>query len=164
MKLLRNRKLVALMATLALGATAVAGYAYFTSTGAGYGSATVGTSTAWDVDTLTASGAPLTPDGPIQTVGYTVKNNSSGQQNLANVAIKVANSDGTPWTSVLGCSASDFSIGSQAAGATFNDVAQAANLAAGATATGSVTIQMVDSGANQDACKDATVPLYLYAT
>jgi hypothetical protein len=164
MKLLRNRKFVALMATLALGATAVAGYAYFTSTGSGSGSALVGTSTVWEVGTSAATGGPLTPAGPVETVGYTVKNNSTGHQNLANVAIKVANADGTPWTSVSGCSASDFSIGTAAAGATFNDTAQAANLASGATATGSVTIQMVDTGVNQDGCKNATVPLYLYAT
>jgi hypothetical protein len=164
MKLLRNRKLVALMATLALGATAVAGYAYFTSTGTGSGSASVGTSTAWAVNTSAATGGPLTPGGPTETVGYTVKNNSSGNQKLANVAISVANSDGTPWISVTGCSASDFSIGGATAGATFNDIAQAADLAADATATGSVTITMVDRNANQDGCKNATVPLYLSAT
>jgi hypothetical protein len=164
MKLLRNRKLVALMATLALGATAVAGYAYFTSTGSGSGSALVGTSTAWEVNTSAYTGGPLTPAGPTETVGYSVKNNSTGQQSLANVAIKVANADGSTWTSVPGCSASDFSISGAAAGATFNDTAPAANVAAGATRTGSVTIQMVDTLTNQDGCKNATVPLYLSAT
>jgi hypothetical protein len=164
MKLLRNRKLVALMATLALGVTAVAGYAYFTSTGTGSGSASVGTSTVWAVNTSAATGGPMTPAGPTETVGYTVKNNSSGNQNLANVAISVANADGSTWTDVPGCSASDFSIGGAAAGATFNDATKAANLGAGATATGSVTIKMVDTLVNQDGCKDATVPLYLSAT
>jgi hypothetical protein len=164
MKLLRNRKLVALMATLVLGVTAVAGYAYFTSTGTGSGSASVGTSTTWAVNTSAATGGPLTPAGPTETIGYTVKNNSSGNQNLANVAISVANANGSTWTAVPGCSASDFSIGTAAAGATFNDTAQAANLAAGTTATGSVTIKMVETGLGQDGCKDATVPLYLSAT
>jgi hypothetical protein len=167
MKLIRNRRFVALVATLALAVTAVAGYAYFTSTGTGSGSATVGTSTTWQVNTLAATGGPLTPAGPSETVGYTVKNNSSGQQALANVAVKVANADGTTWVPTglnAGCSASDFSISGAGSGATFNDTAQAANLASGATATGSVTIQMLDSLGNQDNCKNAIVPLYLSAS
>jgi hypothetical protein len=53
-----------------------------------------------------------------------------------------------------------------AAGASVNDTALAANLAPGATTAtdGTITIRMIDSGTNQDGCKNATVPLYLYAT
>jgi hypothetical protein len=161
----KNKKLIALILAVAVAAiTAVGAVAYFSSTGTGSGSGSVGTSTAWSVTTLAATGGPLTPGGPTESITYKVKNNGSGYQNLAKVALSVANSDGSAWTSVVGCSKSDFSIDGAAAGATYNDTAQAADLAPGATATGTITLQMVDSGANQDGCKSATVPLYLSAS
>ena len=166
MKRLISKNGLALLAVLAVAVmSAVGAYAYFTSTGTGSGSATVGTSTEWEVTTDAAVGGVLTPGGlSSNTIAYHVKNNSAGQQSLANVAISIANADGTPWTSVSGCSKDDFKIGTAAAGATFNDVAAAGNLAPGATANGSITLKMVDTGSNQDGCKDATVPLYLAAS
>jgi len=165
MRIIKSKKVIALiLGTVVAAVLSVGAYAYFTSTGNGSGSATVGTSTTWSVTTLSATGGPLTPGGPTESITYKVKNNSSGYQNLANVAISVANADASAWTSVAGCSKSDFSIDGAAAGATYNDTAQAANVAPGATATGSITLQMVDSGSNQDGCKNATVPLYLSAS
>jgi hypothetical protein len=158
-----TRKRVILIAVLAIAAIGAAGgYAYFTSTGTGSGSASVGTSTTWAITTGAATGGPLTPGGPTESVAYHVKNNSSGYQNLASVAISVANSDGSVWNSVVGCSKSDFDLGA-GAGATQTD-APAVDLAPGAQYNGSITIQMVDSGSNQDGCKNATVPLYLSAS
>jgi hypothetical protein len=165
MRIIKNKKFIAVILGTAIAAFVTVGaYAYFTSTGNGSGSASVGTSTTWAVSTLSATGGPLTPGGPTESITYKVKNNSSGYQNLASVAISVANSDGTAWTSVSGCSKSDFSIDGAAAGQPYSDTAQAADLAPGATATGSITLQMVDSGSNQDGCKSATVPLYLSAS
>jgi hypothetical protein len=165
MNIYKSKKFIALVVGIAAAAAlAVGAYAYFTSTGTGSGSASVGTSTTWQVTTLSATGGPLTPGGPTESITYKVKNNSSGSQSLANVAISVANADGSAWTAVSGCSKSDFAIDGASAGLTFNDTSQAANLAPGATATGTITLQMVDSGSNQDGCKGATVPLYLSAS
>ena len=165
MRIHKNKKAIAVILGIAVAAFLTVGaYAYFTSTGNGSGSASVGTSTTWAVTTLSATGGPLTPGGPTESITYKVKNNSTGYQNLANVAISVANSDGSAWTSVSGCSKSDFSIDGASAGSLYNDTAQAADLAPGATATGSITLQMVDSGSSQDGCKGATVPLYLSAS
>jgi hypothetical protein len=167
-----TKKRIALLAALAVGATmAVAGYAYFTSTGSGSGSATVGTSTAWAVTTDAATGGPMTPGGgagTYETVAYHVKNNSTGQQSLANVNVKVANSDGSAWTSGS-CSKDDFELSADgstwaAAGAAVNDTEAAGNIASGVTNNGSFQIRMKDTGLNQDDCKNATVPLYLSAT
>lgn len=174
-KFLMSKKGLVLLAALVVAvAASVGAYAYFTSTGTGSGSAAVGTSTAWQVDTDPYSGGPLTPGGGLATyesVAYRVKNNNSGQQNLANVAISIANANGTAWTSVPGCSKNDFQLSVDggttwgAAGATVNDTSLAGNLASGATTTdGSITVRMIDSGSNQDGCKNATVPLYLSAT
>jgi len=157
---------VGVVASLALS---VGAYAYFTSTGTGSGSATVGTSTPWAVASQATTGGPMTPGGPTETINYTVKNNSTGYQNLANVAISVAGTAGdgsaTTWTfgSAPSCSKGDFSIGGAAAGATYND-ATIVNVAPGATVTRTASIQMVDNGANQDSCKNAVPPLYLAAS
>jgi hypothetical protein len=165
MKIHKSKKVIALVVGIAVAASmAVGAYAWFSSTGTGSGSATVGTSTPWAVTTLSATGGPLTPGGPTESITYKVKNNSTGYQNLANVAISVANSDGSAWTSVAGCSKSDFSIDSAGSGTTYNDTALAGDIAPGATVTGSISLAMLDSGTNQDGCKNATVPLYLSAS
>jgi hypothetical protein len=168
-----TKKRFALLAGLTVaGALAVAGYGYFTSTGSGSGSASVGTSTAWAVTTDAATGGPMTPGGgagTYETIAYHVKNNSTGQQNLANVNVKIANSDGSTWTAVTGCSASDFQLSADgstwaAAGAAADDTEAAGNAASGETRNGSFQIRMIDSGSSQDGCKSATVPLYLSAS
>jgi hypothetical protein len=163
MNTIGKRGWILLALGLVAAIAAVGGYAYFTSTGTGSGSGSVGTSTAWQVTTDAAVGAALTPGGPSQTVGYHVKNNSTGYQSLANVAIKVANSNGTVWTAVAGCSKDDFNVGA-GAGVTFNDIALAGNIAPGATVNGTITLSMVDTGSNQDGCKLAAVPLHLSAS
>src|SRR4051794_33657469 len=91
------------------------GYAFFTSSGSGSGTATVGTDTAWEVTTDAATGGALTPNGPTDTVVINVKNNNSGAQQLQSLAISVANSDGSAWDGTGTCSASDFSVGGEAA-------------------------------------------------
>jgi hypothetical protein len=176
MKLRSKRTVLVLVGVLAVAIFAAVGaYAYFTSTGSGSGSASVGTSTAWQVNTDAASGGPLLPGGgagTYESIAYRVKNNSSGHQNLANVNVKVANSDGSPWVAVSGCSKNDFQLSVDggttwgAAGASVDDIALAGNLAPGATTSpdGQIVIRMIDSGSNQDGCKNATVPLYLYAS
>ncbi len=152
----------AVIGSLALSAGA---YAYFTSTGTGSGTATVGTSTTWQVDTAAPAGAALTPGGVTeQTIGYTVTNNSSGNQNLANVNVKIANADGTPWDPAGNCSAADFRVNGAAAGAAYDDVDAAGNLDAGDDVSDAITLKMVDTGVSQDDCKGVTVPLYLAAS
>jgi hypothetical protein len=179
-------------------AASVGAYAYFTSTGSGTGSATIGSASNWTVNQTAAdtlSVGPLYPDptvgvaGTIQTNSYHVKNNSAGNQNLANVAISVANANGSTWTLCKGvattdgsnvsggnctngsyvgkpaCKASDFSVGGELVGVTHNDTTLAHDFTAGGDDTsGLVTVQMIDDSANQDNCQGASVPLYFYAS
>jgi len=152
---------IAVVGSLALGAGA---YAYFTSTGTGSSGATVGTSTPWLFSDVSTTGGPLTPGGITQTLTYKVKNNSSGQQSLAGITVKVANNDGTPWIAVADCSASDFSIGNAAAGFSYVDTQHAGNIPPGTEYQESITIKMVDTGANQNACQGKTPPLHLTAS
>jgi len=167
MEIYKSKKFITLVVGIAAAAAlAVGAYAYFTSTGTGSDTVTAGSSTTWQVTTGTHSGGPLTPgggSGTWVTIPYTVTNNSTGYQKLQSVAISVANADGTTWSSVVGCTKADFTVDAAAAGATATDTPNV-DLAPNGTYTGSITLKMVDSGSNQDGCKNAIVPLYLSAS
>jgi hypothetical protein len=129
-------------------------YAYWTDSGSGSGSATTGTSSHFAVSVGTPTGDPLSPGGPTDHVTFTVTNNGSGNQKVSSATALVAKSDGSTWDSVSGCSAADYSITNLSLTPT--------DLASGGSVTGSFDIQMVDNlSASQDACKNATVPLYV---
>jgi len=171
-----TKKRVAFLAVLAVAAIgAVAGYAYFTASGTGTGSATVGSSTPWAVGQAGSTGGSLYPDASIgganvQTKTYHVKNNGSGNQHLAQVAISVANNDGSAWFAQAdntkpACTKNDFSVGAAAVGSTYTDTSLAGTFTPGQDkTTGSVTVEMIDNGANQDNCQGVTVPLYFSAS
>lgn len=167
MKLLDSTKkkvAAATVATLALASAGVAS-AFWTTDGSGTGSADTGTDTAWDVTTNAATGAVLTPGGPTQNVVINVHNGSSGVQRLEELAIKVANADGSAWTAVPGCSADDFAIGTALAGTTYTISGINHEIAASDTYSDEdFDIQMVNRSVNQDGCKNVTVPLYIAAS
>jgi hypothetical protein len=156
-----------IVAVLALAAGA---YAYFSSTGTGNGSATVGSATPFTVAQTASDGKLLYPDstigtGNIQTETYTVNNPSKGQQNLNKVVISIPST----WSAAAdstkpACTAHDFSVGGQPVGGAWTDTSQAGNLAAGQTQTGTVKLQLIDDGANQDNCQGVTVPLVYSAS
>lgn len=137
-------------------ATAGGAYAYWSSLGTGTGAASTGTSSAFVVTTDAATGGPLTPGGPTQTVAFHVQNSNSGVQRLSAVAVTVAASNGTAWTAIPGCSAADYTIGTPSF--------TAGDVASGATKDGTVTITMNNLSSNQDACKNVSVPLYFSAS
>lgn len=147
------------VAAVALGAVALTGtgvaYAYWTSTGTGSGSATAGNSSAFVVTTDAATGGPLSPGGPTQTVAFHVQNTNSGVQRLQAVAVTVANANGSAWSSGT-CDADDFLVGTPA----FTP----GDIASGADIDGTVTIQMKNNNENQDDCEGVTVPLYVAAS
>jgi hypothetical protein len=154
-KITKKTTSIAAAALLTVGIAGGA-YAYWTSLGSGTGSASTGTSTSWAVTTDAATGSPLTPGGPTQTVTFHVKNDNSGVQHLTAVAVTVANADGTPWTAVTGCSAADYTVGAP--------VVTAGDVVSGATVNGTVTVTMANLSSNQNGCKNAVVPLYVSAS
>lgn len=172
-RFLRKRYVIpSIGAVVALAGTGVA-YAYFTSTGSGTASAQVGTASNWVIKTAGPSAintSYLYPDPTIggtnvQTIGYTVTNPGKGDQNLTSVRISVANSDGSAWSVQTNpndppCEASDFSINGGAVGVPEVDTSLAGTYTPGQTRTGSVTIEMIDNGHNQDNCQGVKVPLY----
>jgi hypothetical protein len=165
-RFIKSKKGFALLAVLVVAAAAaIGGYAYFTDSGSGSGSATVGTSAPWSVTVGSPTGGTLYPGQGTDTFSYTVKNVGSGNQQLNKVEISVANAGGTAWSSGA-CSANDFSVDGQTAGATATDTygLVADDLAPNATQDGSITLQMVDSNSPQDDCQGVTVPLYVSAS
>jgi hypothetical protein len=138
--------IVGAIATLAIGGVA---FAYFTNSGAGTGSATVGSSAAATVNqtnTLTAL-FPTTS----QPVTVTVTNNGSGSQRITAVQLASITSDKP---------ACDISLNATGSAFTMAPITIGETLAAGATSTPhSGTLTMNDTGANQDSCQGAALTL-----
>jgi len=176
MKYLKKKWVVGGIAAAVAVGIAGGAFAYFTSTGNGAGSATVGSATNWTVaQTGVTSGGPLYPDAAIgganvQTNAYHVKNGGSGSQALTSVKISVATAVNGVWSAQSdptkpACTKADFSVGGAAVGTTWTDTALAGTFAAGQDkTTGSVTVELIDDGLNQDNCQGVTVPLYLAAS
>jgi hypothetical protein len=161
-KLLKSKKGIALLATMVVAiAAAVGAYAYFTSSGNGTGSATVGTDAGLVVTQTGAAPSGLVPDGAPQDITIHVANSASFDQSLSAIHVTVQDTDlnGDPitWDSVDGCSASDFTV-------TDPTITPETVIAAGDSQDFTATIQMDESSSNQDGCKLATVPLYFSAT
>jgi len=153
----KKRLTVVVATAIALMVGGGVAYAYWTSTGTGTGTATTGTSTDFSITVDPPTGPPLTPGGPeVQTVGYTITNGATSSQMLNSVVATVAGPDGAPWADVPGCSADDYTVSP--------DITPAIEIAAGNSFIGELTITMNDLPTNQDACKDATVPLYILAS
>jgi len=135
---------VALVGVLAVTGIAVA---YFTSTGSGTGTATVGSSQALTLHGTTAG--TLYPAGS-STVSFTVDNPSSGSEYLSTIHLASVTTDSTHST----CGVSAF---------TMPDVTVNQTVASGTgvavTATG--TLSMADTGTNQNACQGAPLTLNL---
>jgi hypothetical protein len=148
----KRRALIALSAT---GALLVAGaaIAYFTSSGSGTATATVGSSSAVTLKaTVTGSLYP----GTSSSVTFTVDNPSSGKQRVGTISLEKITPDAghaTCSTLVTGGNP-DFTMAEVAV----NKVYGPGNAQA-VTPTGSLT--MNDTGVSQDACQGATLTLSL---
>ena len=140
-----RRKLAAVL-VLALAATA---YAYWSSTGTGSGSgatANPGSQTVTVNQTSASSG--LFPGGSVAVSG-TIDNANGNAVQVASLSASVA-SVAEPHASA-GCSAADYSISG-------GPVAINANIPAGGSVPfAGLTLDMANTGVNQDACKGATV-------
>lgn len=147
---LTKKKYLAAGTTVAVIATGGIAFAYWTSTGTGNGTATTGTSSAWNVTVDSTDLQDLTPGGATETVTFHVKNDNTGVQNLQNTVASVVS------TSNAGCTAADFAVGTTSIA--YGDVA------AGATVDGTFTLQMINTASNQDACKGVTVNLAVAAS
>ena len=143
--------LVALVVTLSVTGAAVA---YFTGqAGSATTQASVGGNGAWTV-TFTGTTGTMYPGAGSSTLSYQVQNGGSGYQQLQSVAATVvADISGNieqNGVSKAGCLASWFTATNS------GPAGMPLDLAPAATATGSVTVTMSDSGTNQNVCQNVT--------
>ena len=163
---LKKRTLVLLGVMVVAIAASIGAYAYFTTTGAGDGTATVGTDTALLISGT--SSANFYPGGPAVPVTLTVKNNSPGHEFVTNVTLtgvdayaSAANrTAGTPNINGTGAGQCDVSQFSQ------SPVAQAENQdvpggGAVTTLTNASSVSMANETlVDQSGCKNAFLALH----
>jgi hypothetical protein len=150
----RKRK-VALVAAALVGAASVGAYAFWTSTGAGTGSAATSSGAAAVTVVQTSTPAGLAPGAPAQPLSgtFTNPNNAAVWINSVSVSISdVVDSGGTSLGSA--CDADDYTISG-------SPIAIGAEVLADDTSTWSgATIAFNNKpGVDQNACKGATVEL-----
>jgi hypothetical protein len=139
-KLLRKRY-VAILTTVAALAFAASAWAYFSSTGSGTGSASVGSSAQVELSSDAISG--LYPGGADVPVTVHVHNPGSGAEQVGTISGSVADNGG--------CLGSWFQVDS---------ISYDQDVAAGSDgADTSTVVRMLDSGTNQDACQGATLTI-----
>jgi hypothetical protein len=167
MKIFSSKKRVAAIgvvtaATLVGGGMAVA---YWTTSGTGTGAATTGQETAFEVsfdrdvnDDLIITGDPLSPGGSTQTTHVTVRNPGPGSQRLNKVVVSVNDNPG--------CTAVNFALnGAVTAGPATITLAPALTLAAGVSSAAlPVSIHMLDTGVDQEGCKNQALTLTAVAS
>jgi hypothetical protein len=149
----RKKRIIVTTAVLAAVGGGAA-FAYWSATGTGAGSAATGQSVPFTFVSQAATGGPLSPGGPEQTVAFTVTNPGTGVQNLADVTVTVK-SDWSVGT-ILPCTAADFTVSTA-------DVTRG-SIDPSESVDGTVTITMKNLATNQNNCKGVTVPLVFSAS
>jgi hypothetical protein len=154
-----TKKRFAVLGAVAILAMAGIAVAYFTSTGSGTGSATVGSATAFKVTVSAPTGGPLYPGSGSENLAYSVKNEGSGAQNVNSTSASVASEGGNitqGGVPVVGCKASWFTA--------VDSSPAPVSLKGGESASGSVEVTMQDSGTNQDACQGTSPDITVSAS
>ena len=149
-KLMRKRILVPVAAIAALAVAGIA-VAYFTASGTGSGTASVGSAAGVTISGVSFDNA-LYPGGST-TVRFTI-NNSSSDTAVQVDKVVADTSAGTNGITGLprGCDAADL---------TFGDVSVSTSIAAGSSTSTTGTLSLANTNANQDACQGAAPVLHL---
>ena len=151
---IKNHKKIAALGAIALLMAGGAAYAYWTTAGAGTGSATTASTTPLVVNQTNGAITNLSPAGPAQALSGTFDNPNTGVIPVAGVTATIGTVTGPNITGPLPCDATDYVI---AGTSTIGGSPLAAGNGVG-TWSG-LTIAMLDAVGNQDGCKGATVPI-----
>ncbi len=153
MKRNTKKRVIAGLAALGVLGIAAGAYAYFTTTGSGTATATVGTSSAVTLKgTVTGNLYP----GSSSPVTLTVDNPSSGKQRVGTISLEKI----TPDAGHASCSVTitggnpDFTMADVVVNKTYGS-------GNGQAVTPTGTLTMNDTGISQDACQGATLTLTL---
>ena len=145
MRIITKKRVAAAAAAIVLAGGGMAAYAYFTTTGAGTGTGSTGSSSALTIHGTV--GSTLYP-GTSGTVSFTVDNPSPGHQYVNTIHLASVVADG----SHSSCVVADYGMADVVA---HQDVASGNGIAI--TTTGSLT--MANTAVSQDACQGATLTL-----
>jgi hypothetical protein len=148
-----GRKRTSTALGLFLAVTVAGGaFAYWTIGGSGSGTATAGNVNPVTVNQLsTPSG--MYPGGPTQALSGDFDNPNASEVFVHSVTAVVSAVTSAGDTNKPACDVSDFAIG----GSALVDAEIASGNGVGAWS--GLTVRMLDNGANQDNCKDATVTI-----
>jgi hypothetical protein len=136
----KKRVAIALVALVVAVGTTVGALAYFTNSGSGTGTATVGTSS--HIDLSSALVGTLYPGGADVPVTVNITNTGSGAQYVADITGTVADN--------AGCLGSWFQV---------DTVHYDTDLAGGASDSTGTNVRMLDSGTNQNVCKGKSMTI-----
>ncbi|MHB8329735.1 MAG: hypothetical protein ACYDD6_08955 [Acidimicrobiales bacterium] len=158
-----KRRIAAAVLSIGLVAgVATSAYAYFTSSGSGTGSASVGSASTWKVTVTSNAAHALYPGSGSNSLTYTVTNQSTGLQELNSVTASVANDGSGNVTqggaAVVGCLASWFTATNNGSTNGVTPGGPSGELASGASDVGTVTVTMLDAAVSQNACQGITGP------
>ena len=142
-RIFTKRRLI--VAAVVVVTTGIAGgaFAYFSSTGSGTGTATVGSSS--NIQLSSPSVGTLYPGGSAVPVTVTIHNPAAGNEYVGTISGSVA--DGGSGGNCLG---SWFTVA---------PIVYNTNVSAGTSPTAGTTVTMNESGSNQDACQGATLTI-----
>jgi hypothetical protein len=151
LRFIKRRKLIAATFVTLLAVVGI-GFAYWTTTGSGGGTATTGSGSAVSI-TQVGTITGLVPGGAAQAVDFTVTNPKSTPQYVTSVTYSIASVQSSPGVAAVGCSAADFTLVQP------NSIA--ADLPAGVStfSPSGATLAMIDSATNQNGCQNVTVNL-----
>jgi hypothetical protein len=153
MKLITKRRTVFVLTAALMVAVVSGAYAYFTTTGAGTGTAAVGSSSAVTLHaTVTGSLFP----GTSSPVSFTVDNPSSGAQRVGTISLSSITVDAghSECSTVITGGTPDFAMPAVAVNHSFAS-------GSGQAVTPGGTLTMNDTGVSQDKCQGATLTLHL---
>jgi hypothetical protein len=153
MNWIHKRRFKSAIVVVGLLAITGAAFAYFTSSGSGTGTATVGSSSAV---TLHGSISSNLYPGSSSGVTFTVDNPSSGSERVGTISLASISVDAghSSCSTVISGANPDFTM----APVTVNQTYVPGN---GQAVTPTGTLAMNDTGVSQDACQGATLTLHL---
>jgi hypothetical protein len=153
MSRIKHKKLAVLVSAVAILALAGAAFAYFTNSGTGAGTASVGTSSVIELDSALVG--TLYPAGPDVEVTVNIHNPGEGSQYVGTISGVVnTNNNGTPSIPTDDCLGTWFVVDD----VVYNDTLTADGTA-GDSDTADTVVRMTDSGTNQDNCKLDTMSI-----
>ena len=152
----RRRLAITAAASVIALAGGTAAYAYFTQTGSGTGSGSVGTAGTWTVSAGPVAGGPIYPGAGTETITFTVTNTSNAYAEFSSATASIPTYEATTDAEtsadadISGCTASWF------AATVSNDPDLNTQIAPGDNASVTVSVQLTDEAVDQDSCAGAS--------